>query len=77
MQTIGYLPEERGLYKKMKVGEQALYLAKLKGMSHSEAIEKLKYWFDKIGDSALVEQKGGRTQQGNGSENSVCSNGNS
>ena len=42
---IGYLPEERGLYKKMKVGEQALYLAKLKGMSHKEAIEKLKYWF--------------------------------
>ena len=39
---IGYLPEERGLYKKMKVGEQALYLAKLKGMSHNEAIEKQK-----------------------------------
>ena len=45
---IGYLPEERGLYKKMKVGEQALYLAKLKGMSHKEAIEKLKYWFEKL-----------------------------
>ena len=45
---IGYLPEERGLYKKMKVGEQALYLAKLKGMPHHEAIEKLKYWFNRL-----------------------------
>jgi len=45
---IGYLPEERGLYKKMKVGEQALYLAQLKGMTYTEAIEKLKYWFAKL-----------------------------
>ena len=45
---IGYLPEERGLYKKMKVGEQALYLAQLKGMSYAEAIEKLKFWFKKL-----------------------------
>lgn len=45
---IGYLPEERGLYKKMKVGEQALYLAQLKGMSKKEAKLKLKYWFDKF-----------------------------
>tara|TARA_B110000263_G_C15220180_1_gene469526 strand:+ start:173 stop:1069 length:897 start_codon:yes stop_codon:yes gene_type:complete len=45
---IGYLPEERGLYKKMKVGEQALYLAQLKGMTYAEAIEKLKYWFAKL-----------------------------
>lgn len=44
---IGYLPEERGLYKKMKVGEQSLYLARLKGLSKSEALEKLDYWFDK------------------------------
>lgn len=49
---IGYLPEERGLYKSMKVGEQALYLAQLKGMSKSEAKKKLTYWFDRfeIGD---------------------------
>tara|TARA_R110000796_G_scaffold35017_1_gene89957 strand:+ start:44466 stop:45401 length:936 start_codon:yes stop_codon:yes gene_type:complete len=49
---IGYLPEERGLYKSMKVGEQALYLAQLKGMSKNEAKTKLKYWFDRfeIGD---------------------------
>ena len=46
--NIGYLPEERGLYKKMKVGEQALYLAQLKGMSYNEALEKLKFWFEKL-----------------------------
>jgi len=45
---IGYLPEERGLYKKMKVGEQALYLAQLKGLSHAEAMRRLKYWFKKL-----------------------------
>jgi ABC-2 type transport system ATP-binding protein len=45
---IGYLPEERGLYKKMKVGEQALYLAQLKGMSYDEALDKLKFWFEKL-----------------------------
>ncbi|MEE2953645.1 MAG: ATP-binding cassette domain-containing protein [Bacteroidota bacterium] len=45
---IGYLPEERGLYKKMKVGEQALYLAQLKGMSYKDAIQKLKFWFEKL-----------------------------
>ena len=45
---IGYLPEERGLYNKMKVGEQALYLAQLKGMSYAEALEKLKFWFQKL-----------------------------
>ncbi|MBL7112161.1 MAG: ATP-binding cassette domain-containing protein [Bacteroidales bacterium] len=43
--NIGYLPEERGLYKKMKVGEQAMYLAQLKGLSKKEASERLKYWF--------------------------------
>jgi len=45
---IGYLPEERGLYKKMKVGEQALYLAQLKGISKKEALNKLKFWFEKF-----------------------------
>ncbi|EIJ37261.1 ABC transporter ATP-binding protein [Galbibacter orientalis] len=48
VQMIGYLPEERGLYKSMKVGEQALYLAQLKGMSKSEAQKKLKYWFERL-----------------------------
>lgn len=45
---IGYLPEERGLYKSMKVGEQCLYLAQLKGLSHSEAKKQLEFWFDKL-----------------------------
>ncbi len=45
---IGYLPEERGLYKKMKVGEQSIYLAQLKGMSKQEAITRLKKWFTKL-----------------------------
>jgi ABC-2 type transport system ATP-binding protein len=45
---IGYLPEERGLYKKMKVGEQAIYLAQLKGLSKQDALKKLKYWFEKL-----------------------------
>lgn len=45
---IGYLPEERGLYKKMKVGEQAMYLAQLKGMNKTDAKAKLKYWFTKF-----------------------------
>ncbi|HPW90036.1 MAG TPA: ABC transporter ATP-binding protein [Paludibacteraceae bacterium] len=45
---IGYLPEERGLYKKMKVGEQALYLSRLKGLSKSDALKRLKYWFEKF-----------------------------
>jgi len=45
---IGYLPEERGLYKKMKVGEQALYLAQLKGMSKKDALKSLKFWFEKF-----------------------------
>jgi ABC-2 type transport system ATP-binding protein len=45
---IGYLPEERGLYKKMKIGEQAIYLAQLKGMSRHDAIKNLKIWFEKF-----------------------------
>ena len=45
---IGYMPEERGLYKKMKIGEQALYLAQLKGLSKSEAMENIKEWFVKF-----------------------------
>lgn len=45
---IGYLPEERGLYRKMKIGEQAMYLARLKGMSSAEARHELKAWFDRF-----------------------------
>lgn len=46
--NIGYMPEERGLYKKMKIGEQALYLAQLKGLSKSDALHKIKAWFVKF-----------------------------
>lgn len=46
--AIGYLPEERGLYKKMKVGDQAIYLAQLKGLSRSEARKRLRFWFEKM-----------------------------
>jgi ABC-2 type transport system ATP-binding protein len=45
---IGYLPEERGLYKKMEIGEQILYLAKLKGLRSQEATKRIKYWFEKL-----------------------------
>ena len=48
IQNIGYLPEERGLYKKMKVGEQAIYFAELKGLSKKEAKKRLEYWFEKF-----------------------------
>lgn len=48
LQRIGYLPEERGLYKKMQVGEQAMYLARLKGMDKAEARKRLKFWFEKF-----------------------------
>ncbi len=54
---IGYLPEERGLYKKMKVGEQALYLAKLKGLSRKDANERLKYWFERFEISSWWHKK--------------------
>lgn len=65
---IGYLPEERGLYKKMKVGEQALYLAQLKGLSRRDALKRLKYWFEKFEiqgwwDKKLMELSKGMQQK--------------
>ena len=48
MLSIGYLPEERGLYKKMKVGEQAMFFARLKGMSKTEAEKSLHEWFERL-----------------------------
>lgn len=54
---IGYMPEERGLYKKMKVGEQALFFARLKGMSKKDATEKLKSWFEKFGIESWWDKK--------------------
>ena len=57
IKEIGYLPEERGLYKKMKVGEQALYLAQLKGMSYNEAIQTLRIWFERLEISSWWNKK--------------------
>jgi ABC-2 type transport system ATP-binding protein len=54
---IGYLPEERGLYKKMKVGEKAIYLSRLKGLSRNDAIDRLKHWFVKFGIEAWWNKK--------------------
>src|SRR5690606_24088835 len=54
---IGYMPEERGLYKKMKIGEQALYLARLKGLSQNEAMSQVKYWFQKLGMESWWNKK--------------------
>ena len=54
---IGYMPEERGLYKKMKIGEQALYLARLKGLSKSQAMERIKYWFPRLGMESWWNKK--------------------
>ncbi len=57
VQYIGYLPEERGLYKKMKVGEQALYLVQLKGLSKNDALKRLKFWFEKFEIEAWWDKK--------------------
>lgn len=57
VQDIGYLPEERGLYRDMKVGEQALFLARLKGLSHAVAKEKIKYWFQRLGIEQWWDKK--------------------
>ncbi len=57
LSNIGYLPEERGLYKKMKVGEQSLYLARLKGMSKQEATRQLQIWFEKFEISGWWNKK--------------------
>ncbi len=54
---IGYLPEERGLYKKMKVGEQAIFFARLKGLSRRDAILRLKQWFEKFGIEGWWDKK--------------------
>ena len=57
VKDIGYMPEERGLYKSMKVGEQVLYLAQLKGLSKEEAVKRAKHWFDKLEISTWWNKK--------------------
>ncbi len=54
---IGYLPEERGLYKKMEIGEQMLYLAQLKGLSKADATARIRYWFEKMGIQSWWNKK--------------------
>ncbi|HQT24134.1 MAG: ABC transporter ATP-binding protein [Sphingobacteriales bacterium 17-39-43] len=54
---IGYLPEERGLYKKMEIGEQMLYLAQLKGLSKTDATARIRYWFEKMGIQSWWNKK--------------------
>lgn len=56
-EKIGYMPEERGLYKKMKVGEQLLYLAQLKGLSKQNAKQEIDYWFDKFDIKSWTNKK--------------------
>lgn len=63
---IGYMPEERGLYKKMKTGEQAIYLARLKGLSYHDALEKAKYWFTKLEMESWWNRKVGDLSKGMG-----------
>src|SRR5690606_13842030 len=65
---VGYMHEERGLYQNMKIGEQALYFANLKGLSNTEAHKKTKYWFEKLGiaewwDKKLTELSKGMGQK--------------
>ncbi|AYL96312.1 ABC transporter ATP-binding protein [Mucilaginibacter celer] len=57
IERIGYLPEERGLYKKMEIGEQMIYLARLKGLSRAEAQKRLKSWFEKLGMETWWKKK--------------------
>ena len=61
---IGYMPEERGLYKKMKLGEQAVFFARIKGLSHKEATLKARAWFDKFGINDWWDKKVGDLSKG-------------
>lgn len=61
---IGYMPEERGLYKKMKIGEQAVFFARLKGMSRKDATEKLHQWFEKFGIQDWWDKNVGELSKG-------------
>lgn len=63
---VGYMPEERGLYKNMKVGEQALYFAKLKGLSSAEARKRTEYWFEKLGMMSWWDKKLSELSKGMG-----------
>lgn len=72
---IGYMPEERGLYKNMPIGEQAIYLAKLKGLSTAEAKKRLKYWFEKLNIDTWWNKKLNELSKGMGQKNTIYCNG--
>lgn len=61
---VGYLPEERGLYRRMRVGEQALYFAQLKGMEHADAERELHQWFDRLGMAEWWKRPAGKLSKG-------------
>lgn len=63
---VGYMPEERGLYNNMKIGEQAIYFAKLKGLSNAEAHKKTRYWFEKLGINEWWDKKLSELSKGMG-----------
>lgn len=63
---VGYMPEERGLYNNMKIGEQAIYFAKLKGLSNAEAHKKTRYWFEKLGIDGWWDKKLSELSKGMG-----------
>ncbi len=62
--AVGYLPEERGLYRHMRVGEQVLYLARLKGMSRADALAEARQWFDRLGASEWWNRPANRLSKG-------------
>lgn len=64
MRHIGYLPEERGLYRRMRVADQALYFMQLKGMKRREAAEALRWWFERLGMSEWQQRPAGRLSKG-------------
>ena len=64
LRNIGYLPEERGLYRRMRVGEQALYFTRLKGMSGSDAKEALHYWFQRLEMDEWWDRPAGKLSKG-------------
>jgi ABC-2 type transport system ATP-binding protein len=66
LRYIGYMPEERGLYKKMKIGDQTLYLARLKGLTRQEAEEKIRYWFARLDMESWYNKKAQDLSKGMG-----------
>ncbi len=68
---IGYMPEERGLYKKMRVGDQAIFFARIKGMSKADAAKRLHAWFERLGNRRVVVAQGRGSVQRHGAEGAV------